>query len=121
MATDESLALHDRSHATEELALYHAAQAADASGLAPRPRDPLKRWRIAGLILPLAFLAVIEALVRASVLPEHLVPAPSTIAERCGNWAASVSAATSEQARCAYSRVSASAPHSPFCSVRQWA
>jgi sulfonate transport system permease protein len=81
MATDESLALHDRSHATEELALYHAAQAADASGLAPRPRDPLKRWRIAGLILPLAFLAVIEALVRASVLPEHLVPAPSTIAE----------------------------------------
>lgn len=68
MATDESLALH------------HRPQAADASRVAPRPRDPLKRWRIAGLILPLAFLAVIEALVRASVLPEHLVPAPSTIA-----------------------------------------
>ncbi|MFM0202447.1 ABC transporter permease [Paraburkholderia fungorum] len=69
MATEESLALH------------HRPQAADASRVAPRPRDPLKRWRIAGLILPLAFLAVIEALVRASVLPEHLVPAPSTIAE----------------------------------------
>ncbi|WP_153135622.1 ABC transporter permease [Paraburkholderia agricolaris] len=66
MANDESLALHHPSQAKGERA--------------PRPRDPLKRWRIAGLILPLAFLAAIEALVRASVLPEHLVPAPSTIA-----------------------------------------
>ncbi|NPT60239.1 ABC transporter permease [Paraburkholderia elongata] len=82
MATDESLALHHRSHVTDDLVLYRAPQAADASSrVASRPRDPLKRWRIAGLILPLAFLAVIEALVRASVLPEHLVPAPSTIAE----------------------------------------
>jgi sulfonate transport system permease protein len=66
MATDESLALH------------HLP--ADAPRRAKPPRDPLRRWRIAGLILPLAFLALIEALVRASVLPEHLVPAPSSIA-----------------------------------------
>lgn len=81
MATDESLALHRRSPATDEPALYRASQTTDAPQVAPRSRDPLRRWRIAGLILPLAFLAVIEALVRTSVLPEHLVPAPSTIAE----------------------------------------
>ncbi|CAE6772455.1 ABC transporter permease [Paraburkholderia nemoris] len=81
MATDESLGLQHRSHTTDERARYRAPQAADATRVAPRPRDPLKRWRIAGLILPLAFLAVIEVLVRASVLPAHLVPAPSTIAE----------------------------------------
>ncbi|AXL50984.1 ABC transporter permease [Paraburkholderia caffeinilytica] len=69
MATDESLAL------------YRAPQTADATRIASGPRDPLRRWRIAGLILPIALLAAIEALVRASVLPAHLVPAPSTIAE----------------------------------------
>jgi sulfonate transport system permease protein len=68
MATDESLALNRLAHA--------------AAGQRATPtRDPLRRWRIAGLILPLAFLALIEALVRASVLPEHLVPAPSSIVE----------------------------------------
>ncbi|CAE6726796.1 MULTISPECIES: ABC transporter permease [Paraburkholderia] len=81
MATDESLGLQHRSHTTDEHARHRAPQAADATRVAPRPRDPLKRWRIAGLILPLAFLAAIEVLVRASVLPAHLVPAPSTIAE----------------------------------------
>jgi sulfonate transport system permease protein len=76
MANDESLALHHQSQAAEDLAPRRAQQA-----VAPRPHDPLKRWRIAGLILPLALLAAIEVLVRASLLPEHLVPAPSTIAE----------------------------------------
>jgi sulfonate transport system permease protein len=38
-------------------------------------------WRIAGWLLPFAFLAVIELLVRTQVLPGHLVPAPSTIFE----------------------------------------
>ncbi|RKF49916.1 ABC transporter permease [Paraburkholderia fungorum] len=62
--------------------MRHAQPAADPRrAAAPRPRDPLRRWRIAGLILPLVFLAAIEALVRAAVLPEHLVPAPSTIAQ----------------------------------------
>lgn len=82
MANDESFALHHRSQAADDLAPRHAQQAADPRrAAAPRPRDPLKRWRIAGLILPLVFLAAIEALVRAAVLPEHLVPAPSTIAQ----------------------------------------
>ncbi|GAB2888894.1 ABC transporter permease [Paraburkholderia jirisanensis] len=40
----------------------------------------LPRWRIAGLLLPFALLALIELLVRTGVLPEHLVPAPTTIA-----------------------------------------
>jgi sulfonate transport system permease protein len=66
MAIDESLALH--------------RLPARAPRRAKAARDPLRRWRLAGLILPLAFLALIEALVRASILPEHLVPAPSSIA-----------------------------------------
>jgi sulfonate transport system permease protein len=44
-----------------------------------RKHDPLRRWRYAGLALPILFLAVIETLVRASILPAHLVPAPSSI------------------------------------------
>ncbi|MBB5417572.1 sulfonate transport system permease protein [Paraburkholderia atlantica] len=47
----------------------------------PRAIDPLRLWRYAGLALPVAFLAVIELLVRASILPMHLVPAPSAIAQ----------------------------------------
>jgi sulfonate transport system permease protein len=39
----------------------------------------LSRWRIAGWLLPFAVLAVIELLVRSGVLPEHLMPAPTTI------------------------------------------
>lgn len=38
-------------------------------------------WRIAGALLPVAFLLAIEALVRAHVLPDNLVPAPSAIFE----------------------------------------
>jgi len=40
----------------------------------------LRGWRVAGLLLPVALLAVIEILVRVQWLPENLVPAPSTIA-----------------------------------------
>jgi len=46
-----------------------------------RPGIALRRWRMAGLLLPVAFLALMEALVRLQVVPGHLVPAPSTIAE----------------------------------------
>ncbi|WP_438390883.1 ABC transporter permease [Caballeronia sp. DA-9] len=46
-----------------------------------KPKSALQRWRTAGLLLPVAFLALMEALVRLHVVPEHLVPAPSTIAE----------------------------------------
>src|SRR5258708_5488515 len=45
------------------------------------PVSPLQRWHIAGFLLPFAFLGLMEALVRTHVVPEHLVPAPSTIAE----------------------------------------
>lgn len=41
----------------------------------------LRRWRIAGLLLPVALLALIEVLVRTNIIPDHLLPAPSTIAE----------------------------------------
>ncbi|RZF27403.1 ABC transporter permease [Paraburkholderia sp. UYCP14C] len=47
----------------------------------PRAHDRLRPWRYAGIALPIVFLAVIEALVRASILPMHLVPAPSAIAQ----------------------------------------
>ncbi|MCC8396132.1 ABC transporter permease [Paraburkholderia sp. MMS20-SJTR3] len=55
--------------------------AGNATAPAQPTRDPLRRWRYAGLALPFVFLAAIEALVRASVLPAHLVPAPSSIAQ----------------------------------------
>ncbi|KER70077.1 ABC transporter permease [Burkholderia cepacia] len=42
-------------------------------------RDPLRRWRIAGLALPFAALALLEVVVRQGWLPDHLVPAPSEI------------------------------------------
>jgi sulfonate transport system permease protein len=64
MASDESLALPGRL----------------SSGKKPA-RSPLQPWRVAGLLLPFAFLALMEVLVRTHVVPEHLVPAPSTIAE----------------------------------------
>jgi sulfonate transport system permease protein len=43
--------------------------------------SPLRRWHIAGLLLPFAFLGLIESLVRMHIVPEHLVPAPSTIVQ----------------------------------------
>ncbi|KXU83545.1 ABC transporter permease [Paraburkholderia monticola] len=47
----------------------------------PLAHDPLRWWRYAGLALPVVFLGVVEVLVRASILPVHLVPAPSAIAQ----------------------------------------
>jgi sulfonate transport system permease protein len=64
MASDESLALPGQ----------------ESSGRTTA-RSPLQPWRIAGLLLPFAFLGLMEVLVRTHVVPEHLVPAPSTIAE----------------------------------------
>ena len=69
MATDDSLSLHD------------SAALARPLEVAPPRRDPLKAWRVAGIALPLVFLAFVEALVRLSVLPAHLVPAPSSIVQ----------------------------------------
>ncbi|VWB13304.1 ABC transporter permease [Burkholderia lata] len=42
-------------------------------------RDPLRRWRLAGLALPVAALALLEVIVRLGWLPNHLIPAPSEI------------------------------------------
>src|SRR5476651_505802 len=64
MSSDESLALPGQLKSGEKTA-----------------RSPLQSWRIAGLLLPFAFLGLMEVLVRTHVVPEHLVPAPSTIAE----------------------------------------
>ncbi|MFM0413637.1 ABC transporter permease [Paraburkholderia aromaticivorans] len=71
-ATEETLALASR--ASQRLS-------ANDPVLDQRTRDPLRPWRYAGLALPVLFLAAIEALVRSSVLPAHLVPAPSSIVE----------------------------------------
>src|ERR1700735_4103769 len=46
-----------------------------------QPHSSLRRWHIAGLALPVALLALIEVLVRTNVVPDHLLPAPSTIAQ----------------------------------------
>jgi sulfonate transport system permease protein len=69
MATDDSLSLDD------------STSPARRHREAPPRRDPLKTWRVAGIALPLVFLLLVEGLVRLSVLPAHLVPAPSTIAQ----------------------------------------
>jgi sulfonate transport system permease protein len=69
MPTDDSLSFNESALAAQQLRPTR-----------PR-RDPLKIWRVAGLALPLVFLALIEGLVRLSVLPEHLVPAPSSIVQ----------------------------------------
>ncbi|MBN3851903.1 ABC transporter permease [Paraburkholderia sp. Ac-20340] len=58
-------------------ALDIAAEAQPANSV----RSLSRGWRIAGTWLPVAFLLVIEALVRLRVLPDNLVPAPSSIAE----------------------------------------
>ncbi|WP_144114070.1 ABC transporter permease [Paraburkholderia sp. BCC1886] len=77
MATDESLAIHQRPTTTA----HTGPLVAPSADRKTSPRDPLKPWRTAGLLLPLVLLALLEALVRSSILPAHLVPAPSTIAE----------------------------------------
>ena len=64
MSSDESLALPGQLKSREKTG-----------------RSPLQPWRIAGLLLPFAFLGLMEVLVRTHVVPEHLVPAPSTMAE----------------------------------------
>ncbi|MGF6757024.1 ABC transporter permease [Paraburkholderia sp. GAS42] len=73
MSADNSLAIHDSRSANPERAARSPSS------------NRLKGWRIAGLILPLAFLGLIEALVRMHIVPEHLVPAPGTIAETLWN------------------------------------
>jgi sulfonate transport system permease protein len=72
-------------HATEP-AVALDTRDGHASGARERPlralaRDRLRWWRYGGIALPLAFFATIEVLVRTSILPAHLVPAPSTIAQ----------------------------------------
>jgi len=69
-APEQTLAL-DASHAS--------TASAGAGGRHKPQRDTLRLWRYAGFALPVVFLAVIEGLVRASVLPANLVPAPSAI------------------------------------------
>lgn len=44
-------------------------------------RDRLDRWRRAGFLLPVVLLGLIELLVRLGVIPAHMLPAPSTIAQ----------------------------------------
>ncbi len=65
----------------DSLALDKRQSAQVSDRTQQRSRDPLQRWRFYGIALPFVFLALIELLVRLSVLPEHLVPAPSSIAQ----------------------------------------
>ncbi len=68
---------------SHEEALALAARDAGAgrpAAVAPR-RSRLRPWRIAGFALPVALLALVEWLVRMQIVPDHLLPAPSTILE----------------------------------------
>ena len=55
----------------------------EGNAAASRERLPrsLRRWHVAGFALPGALLALIEVLVRTNVVPAHLLPAPTTIAQ----------------------------------------
>jgi len=63
-----------------------AARPAVADTATP-PQQPTRRrwslagrWRWAGVLLPIVILGGVEVLVRAQILPDNLVPAPSEIA-----------------------------------------
>ncbi len=73
------MAATERIHALE--ARDSVPRDASEQLLPRRPRDTARWWRYAGFAVPVAFLAVIEVLVRAAVLPMHLVPAPSAIVQ----------------------------------------
>lgn len=66
VATDDTLTLDARA----PRAAPHARAAAP---------KPLRRWHIAGVLLPVALLVLVEALVRAQIVPRHLLPAPTDI------------------------------------------
>lgn len=83
MATDEAIA--DLRAAAPASARHSATGRegveSDASVTTERSGvKGLRRWRIAGTLLPVAFLLAVELLVRVGALPDNLVPAPSEIA-----------------------------------------
>lgn len=61
--------------------LAHGPSPTQAHAPANRRPAPLRHWRMAGVLLPFVFLSLVEWLVRMHIVPEHLVPAPSTIAQ----------------------------------------
>jgi sulfonate transport system permease protein len=75
MARDDTLRL------PVEIGTSHDDAAPDSAHAAPTglPRSNLSSWRHAGLALPIVLLAGIEILVRTGVVPDHLLPAPSSI------------------------------------------
>jgi sulfonate transport system permease protein len=65
----------------DAFALAHAPSPSQARAPASHRPAALGHWRMAGILLPFVFLGVVEWLVRMHIVPEHLVPAPSTIAQ----------------------------------------
>ncbi|MFT0173227.1 ABC transporter permease [Paraburkholderia mimosarum] len=89
MAVEEAAA---RSLAESDAIGARRRTGAFAQGDTPRTNVPAQEagaqaerapraWRMAGALLPVVFLCVVEVLVRARVLPDNLVPAPSEIAQ----------------------------------------
>ncbi|PLZ04492.1 ABC transporter permease [Burkholderia sp. WAC0059] len=74
MPSDDALAIDGKTPADD------TPDASPQTAPAPPPAR-LRRWRVAGWLLPVALLALIEGLVRAQVIPDHLLPAPTTIFE----------------------------------------
>ncbi|CAG4893973.1 ABC transporter permease [Paraburkholderia saeva] len=71
--------------ADHTLTIREPRRGAPNRGAWPRLSNRPGGWHVAGLLLPVAFLALIETLVRIHVVPEHLVPAPSSIVESLWN------------------------------------
>lgn len=78
--------------ATDETLKLDACAPCTAAALpmpVPAPTSPrLRRWRIAGVLLPFVLLVLVEALVRAQVVPHHLLPAPTDILDTLAHMGA---------------------------------
>ncbi|GAB7522390.1 ABC transporter permease [Paraburkholderia sp. 2C] len=82
MAWEESLILRARAARDDhDGSPSGAAPSARRSNLRASRSATRRRWHAAGLVLPFMLLAAIEALVRTGVLPDRLVPAPTSIVE----------------------------------------
>jgi sulfonate transport system permease protein len=84
VALDDSVWLGHAPSATApavkaEATLDAAAEATTTPAPEAGQDSSLRHWHVGGLLLPVLLLVILEVLVRSGVVPEHLLPAPSTI------------------------------------------
>ena len=80
-ASDDAIPFNVSPAATGTPPVRHVNDESDPTISAERLPRALRRWHVAGLLLPIGLLALIEVLVRTNVVPAHLLPAPSSIVQ----------------------------------------